>query len=122
MFEQLIKVLKERPDFVLMLALVGGFLYFMDLQDRRAAEYAAAQSARADLVANQRIKTCHDIQHEGMKALDRNSEALLAFATTSTHLADEIDNLTITVTGNAEAVHRMEGSIHQLVELVRHQK
>lgn len=113
-------LLKERPDFILMLALVGGFLYYMDVHDKRAIEFDREQNMREDIVANQRIQTCHDIQNEGIKALDRNSAALTEFASTGVRLAEEIDNLTITVTGNAEAVHRMEGSIHQLVELVRY--
>lgn len=114
----LLKILKERPDFILMLLVVGGFLYYMDLKDQRAADVAEREAARADFVAEQRITACHDMQHKATEAMDRNTAALILHSEKDARLAEEIDTLTITVSGHTNAIHSMEMSVQQLIEMV----
>jgi len=114
----LLKILKDRPDFILMLLVVGGFLYYMDVQDQRAADAAEREAARADLVAEQRIATCHDMQHQATEAMDRNTAALILHSEKDAQLSEKVDTLTITVSGHTNAIQSMEMSVQQLIEMV----
>lgn len=96
--------LKSRPDIIAMLIVVGAFLYHIQKTQSDEIKSQERRESREDLVANQRIAVCHDIQIRGIEALDRNTAALLLHASSDAGLSGAIDILTDTVDNHTEAL------------------
>ena len=111
----LIDALKSRPEIIGMLIVVGGFLYHMEVTESRAIAAQERRDGREDLVANQRIDACHDIQVRGIKAIDRNTEAMIMHAASDSGLTDAIDTLTFTVSGNTDGLRQVQETLSDLI-------
>jgi hypothetical protein len=116
----ILKVLKDRPDFILMVIVVGGFLYHMDAKDQRTLDNIKQENLRADLVASHRIESCHELQHKSHDVIDKNSAAILEHSKSNVKLSEEIDTLTIVVSGNTESIRSMEMAVQKLIDAVGH--
>ena len=116
-------VLKRRPDILALLLIVGGFLYYLDRHDSQLQAAQSVRDAREDIVANQRIQTCHDVQERAILSLERVSEVLQIHAESDARLSNEIDTLTITVSGNTAGLIQVEQTLSDLItEINMHQK
>ena len=116
----LLKILKDRPDFILMVVVVGGFLYHMDVKDQRILRNIEQENIRADSVAAHRIESCHGLQHLAHEVIDKNSDAILEHSKSNVKLSEDIDTLTIVVSGNTESIRSMEMAVQQLIDAVGH--
>jgi hypothetical protein len=114
----LLNILKDRPDFILMLIVVGGFLVYIERKEIRDVEQAEKEAARLDMVAEQRIGVCHDIQHQGIEAMKENTNALILHAEKDSLLSEKVETMTITVSGNTTALHGLEIAVERLIETV----
>jgi hypothetical protein len=130
----ILHILRNRPDIVLMILVVGSFLFYMhktaEMAQNAAMENARRQDAiaetnatRADKVADQRITTCHDIQLLGIDAIKKNTDALIIHSGASIRLSEEIDTLTITVTGFGVDLSVLRDDVNTLINAVtNHEK
>lgn len=96
--------LKSRPDIIAMLIVVGAFLFHIQKTESDEIKSQERRELREDLVANQRIAVCHDIQMRGIEALDRNTAALLLHASSDAVLSGAFDTLTGTVDNHTRAL------------------
>ena len=101
-----------------MVIVVGGFLYHMDVKDQRVLQNIEQENIRADSVAEHRIESCHNLQHLAHDVIDKNSAAILEHSKSSVKLSEEIDTLTIIVSGNTESIRSMEMAVQQLIDAV----
>ena len=69
--------LKEHPSFLTVMVVTAAFLVFMD----RQARVFEKRLALDEVVAEQRIQTCHDIQHRGILSMDKLADVLLEHET-----------------------------------------
>jgi len=116
-------VLKRRPDILALLLIVGGFLYYLDRHDTQLQAAQAVREARGDIVANQRIEVCHDVQEQAVDALERVAEMLQMHSESDALLINEIETLTITVSGNTDGLMRVERTLSELIlEINMHEK
>lgn len=111
----LISALKTRPEIIGMLIIVGGFLYYMQVTESKNIEAQEKRDSREDLVAKQRMKTCHDIQSRGIQALDRNSAALVMHASSDSNLTGSIDKLNFTVGNNTNGLLEVQSILSNLI-------
>ena len=116
----LLKILKDRPDFILMVVVVGGFLYHMDVKDQRVLENIERENLRADLIATHRIESCHDLQHKAHEVIDKNSAAILEHSKSNVKLSEDVDTLTIVVSGNTASIRSMEMAVQKLIDGLEH--
>lgn len=100
--------LKSRPDIIAMLIVVGAFLYHIQKTESDEIKAQERRESREDIVANQRITVCHDIQLRGIEALDRNTAALLLHASSDADLSGAIDTLTGTVDNHTDALSQVQ--------------
>ena len=100
--------LKTRPEMIAMLIIVGAFLYHIEKIESNEIKAQERRESREDIVANQRITVCHDIQLRGIEALDRNTAALLLHASSDADLGGAIDILTGTVDNHTEALSQVQ--------------
>lgn len=63
---------QQAPHWVCLLIVVGGFLYYLDRIDERSA----TKAQKTDLVAVQRIESCHSIQDQSIKVMGELSATL----------------------------------------------
>lgn len=84
------------PHWAALVLIVGGFLYFMD-----------RQQATADLVADQRIETCHAAQERATAVLDRLDQTLTKAATEDALLRASIIDFQRTLDRHTTAVERL---------------
>lgn len=116
-------VLKRRPDILALLLVVGVFLYYMDRQDMEQRLSQERREVREDLVATQRINVCHDVQVRAVEALERVAEMLQIHSESDALLTNEIETLTITVSGNTDGLMRVERTLSELIlEINMHEK
>ena len=144
---QILGSLKRKPEIIALLLVVGSFQFQMDRMQQsserkelaaieatkdsgiradaaalahavRADTAALANEARADSVAEQRIITCHDIQTHSIDAMNRNTEALLIHSGSNIELSEEIETLTITVSGFRVDLDGMADKIEALISAV----
>jgi len=116
-------ILKRRPDILALLVVVGVFLYYMDRHDNSQQLAQERREAREHLVAEQRINVCHDVQVRAVDALERVAEVLQVHTTTDALLINEIETLTITVSGNTDGLMRVEQTLSELIlEINMHEK
>lgn len=111
----LISALKTRPEIIGMLIIVGSFLYYMQVTESKNIEAQEKRDSREDLVAKQRMKTCHDIQSRGIQALDRNSAALVMHASSDSNLTGSIDKLNFTVGNNTNGLLEVQSILSNLI-------
>tara|TARA_R110001632_G_scaffold90906_1_gene195089 strand:- start:191 stop:679 length:489 start_codon:yes stop_codon:yes gene_type:complete len=116
----LLKILKDRPDFILMVIVVGGFLYHMDVKDQRTLANIEQENLRADTVAAHRIESCHDLQHLSHEVIEKNSAAILKHSESNVRLSEDVDTLTIIVSGNTASLRSMEMAVQKLIDTVGH--
>ena len=88
-FNSLLAVLKRRPDIILMITLVFGFLYYLD----RSEDRHAVQSEKGENLATLRIDTCHDMQDQATAAMNNLANALLKLAESDVRLQETVSNL-----------------------------
>ncbi len=112
----IINTLKGRPDIILMLIVVGGFLFHIERKEIRDIAQQQQEAARLDLVAEQRIETCHDIQHRGIEAMNANTAALIMHAEKDTRLSEKIETMVITVSGNTDAINDLKMAVQHLID------
>lgn len=88
-FDSLLTVLKRRPDIILMITLVFGFLYYLD----RSEDRHAAQSEKGEHLATLRIDTCHDMQDQATEAMNNLANALRKLAESDVRLQETVSTL-----------------------------
>ena len=91
-----------------MLIVVGAFLYHIQKTQSDEIKAQERQESREDLVANQRITACHDIQIRGIEALDRITAALLLHASSDADLSGAINTLTGTVDTHTDGLSEVQ--------------
>ena len=111
----LISALKTRPEIIAMLIIVGAFLYHIESSETKKIATEERRELREDLVAKQRMKTCHDIQSRGIQALDRNSAALVMHASSDSNLTGSIDKLNFTVGNNTNGLLEVQSILSNLI-------
>jgi hypothetical protein len=111
----LIGSLKSRPEIIAMLVVVGAFLHHIESSETKNIAVEERREAREDLVAKQRMKTCHDIQSRGIEALDRNSAALVMHASSDSNLTGSIDKLNFTVGNNTNGLLEVQSILSNLI-------
>lgn len=118
----LVGALKRRPDMILMIIIVFGFLFYMhtETQDRRleTQEQAKAQEAR-DIRAEKvqdardaknnalidlRINSCHDIQERGIEAMQAVAEALREQSESDAELRATVSQLVAATNDNTDSI------------------
>lgn len=70
------------PHWMVLLAIVASFLFYME-----------REGARADLVAHQRIETCHDVQERSITVMDQLNRTLGQHSETLNELRDEVQRI-----------------------------
>ena len=108
--EYSLEIFRSRADLLLILllnlALVGGFLFYMDHQDKRSL----GESRQIDKLADLRIETCHNMQVQGVEALNHNTEVIEAFIANATVISSEIQMLTMVVN---EGMRNLREDLHE---------
>ena len=88
-FNSLIAVLRRRPDIILMITLVFGFLYYLD----RSEDRHAAQSEKGEHLATLRIDTCHETQDQATASMNNLADALRKLAESDVRLQETVSTL-----------------------------
>lgn len=114
----LINALKSRPDLLIMIAVVAGFLYYLDRHDERetiAAHDAkiemATESKRRDALTARQMDAFTNLQDRVINQVDRIEER--SIEAIRQH-SETLDTLVIEVKGTSAAV----SSIHRMLESV----
>ena len=81
---------KSAPQYLILLAVVGSFLIYMERIESRQLE----KLNREYLIDEQRIGQCHDVQERGIEIMDKLNETLGRQASTLDQLQTEITRLT----------------------------
>ena len=71
-FKTIINALKQSPEKITVLLIVGGFLWYLFRHDALQLE----EKRMVDLVSKQRIDNCHRIQSDSIKVMERLNDTL----------------------------------------------
>jgi len=79
--------LKKSPQHLVILAIVGGFLWYLFRKDSMELD----AKKQIDLVSKQRIDHCHSIQEDATRVMDRLNETLNNHDKAFAHLLYKLD-------------------------------
>lgn len=79
------------PHWFALIAVVGGFLYYMERKDLHELE----RNQHAEQVSDLRIEACHDVQERGMEIMADVSKAMVQNNHAITSLQSSFDRMNI---------------------------
>lgn len=136
-FSALFGTLKRRPDMIVMIVVVFGFLFYMhtETQDRRleaqaqakvqeardirAEKVQDARDAKNNALIGLRIKSCHDIQERGIEAMQAVAEALREQSKSDTELRATVSQLVAATNNNTDSIDDFRDVISGFSALIR---
>lgn len=147
-FTILLDTLKRKPEMIVMIVMVFGFLFYMhtETQDRRlevqaqaglqeerdilAAKLQEARDIRAEKVQDARdaknnaliglrIKSCHDIQERGIEAMQAVAGALREQSKSDTELRATVSQLVAATNNNTDSIDDFRDVISGFSALIR---
>lgn len=118
----IIGTLKRKPELLALLLIVGGFLYYMNLRDtqsiatqtderRLMLKTITAREDRENLIASQRIQTCHDIQEQSNEAMNNIAEALRGGAQADARMQQTVSSLVTVVNELRRSNEDLRGAV-----------
>lgn len=110
--KSLLLSLRKSPDRIVIVLIVGGFLWYLCRKDDINLEL----KKQGDLVAQQRINHCHSVQEESTKVMDRLNTTLTNHDKAFTHLLYKLD----TFIAKMEKTHIKMDALMAKMEILEH--
>ena len=104
------KLATNAPHWVVLLITVGAFLFYLERQDMREME----RLTRTDLVAEQRIESCHDVQERSIQVMSNLTEAIGKHDATINDLKEEVERIGRALDRGVGLLPKFDGGINSV--------